>query len=205
MNINHFFPQIAETLCKGTAPIAPFLAEEVFRCGGKFFLPSADKRRGGPKSVFQDGWLRPLPSFDAEFADISQLRHLKARVNQALELKREDGTLGSASEALVLVRLPSGSESLSPIARQGLLFSLCPHTLINDVLLSLLPDPELLGNFFRVSKFSVEEKKPAEGGQEEIFVSKTGLGKCPRCWNWAVTEGTEGGVCPRCAAALSTR
>ena len=128
MNINHFFPQIAETLCKGTAPIAPFLAEEVFRCGGKFFLPSADERRGGPKSVFQDGWLRPLPSFDAEFADISQLRHLKARVNQALELKREDGTLGSASEALVLVRLPSGSESLSPIARQGLLFSLYVRT-----------------------------------------------------------------------------
>jgi len=73
--------------------------------------------------VFQDGWLRPLPSFDVEFAEISQLRHLKARVNQALELKREDGTLGSASEAL-LVRLPSGSECLPPIARQGLFVSL---------------------------------------------------------------------------------
>ena len=74
--------------------------------------------------------------------------------------------------------------------------------------LLLLPDPALLSTFFRVSPFSVE-KKPARDDQEEIIVSKSGQGKCPRCWNWAVPPhhhtGGDEGVCPRCAAALSSR
>jgi len=153
--------------------------------------------------VFQDGWLRPLPSFDAEFADISQLRHLKARVNQALELKREDGTLGSASEALVLVRVPSGSECLSPIARQGLLLSL----FVSFHLSSALADEWMCVNVTRsrATEQLLSCLEVLRGGEE---TGRRGPGRdlCFQDWPWQVPAllelGCNRGNRRRCVPSL---
>lgn len=177
--------RIADALARALAPILCFTAEEVWTelpadrqressVHLATFLPVEDIRRSVPER------------FRSRLADWSRLIAVRNDVLKALEIARQEKTIGGGLEAKVRI------EAAGEIAR----------------LLDRYRD--LLRYLFIVSQVEVVDLgagADADGGSTALTVSverATGS-KCSRCWNYSERVGEDAeysSVCERCSAAL---
>jgi isoleucyl-tRNA synthetase len=171
--------QIFHTLVRILAPIITFTADEAwcFATAGTEFGPGSVHLQDWPEAPA--GW-----TDDGVESDVAQLLAVRATVNEKLEAVRQAGTIGKSLDAAVAI---TGSP--------------------DDPVFQLLEKhrdrlPELL-------IVSLVDLAPAAGATLAVAArpaQELGLVRCPRCWRWvpALQPTGRGGLCPRCAGALTT-
>jgi isoleucyl-tRNA synthetase len=161
---------IADGLTRLVAPILCLTADEIWRA-----LPG-DRDLSVHLVEFPavpDEWIDA-----AVDADYARLLEIRALVNQALEVARQQKDIGSALGAHVDVAA-AGADA--------------------DLLLRHRGD---LPMFFITSSVGVTR---TDGGDVAVRVSRAAGEKCPRCWRFVTDIATEGelsGVCGRCVDAM---
>ena len=162
------------------APVLAFTCEETWS-----FMDDAWKKDAAGK-VIESVHLCDWPSLEVRLCDeetaaitarFEAVLEVRKVVTVALEEARNDGLVNKSQEAIVAVKVPAGQlGALQETAR------------------------EALEELFIVNELTFEL-----GGEIEAAISKTGLEKCPRCWNYrtlgANTDYPE--VCERCASVLT--
>ena len=161
--------RVLSALVRAAAPILSFTAEEAWS-----HLPHGPKAE--EDSVFLSDFPSPPNTWHDDELDGRWERLLSVRrdVQKALEEARqgEDG-IGSSQEAVVTVRA-AGS------------------------LRELLEDYEdRLAELFIVSEAVVEDGEPAGDQRLSVGVKPSTAEKCPRCWNFWVTDEDDE-ICNRC-------
>jgi len=160
------------------APVLAFTCEEVWN-----FLPEVWKTNEG-ESVHLCDW--PVLELDlgdeaiaAELAKFDQVLAVREVVTKALEDARGEETIGKSQEAIVTVKAQA---EVLEVLRQ------CEAATLEEL--------------FIVGAVKLEESDE----DIEVFVEKTRLEKCPRCWNYRELgeDGDYPEVCERCAKALRT-
>ncbi|KNC54989.1 isoleucyl-tRNA synthetase [Thecamonas trahens ATCC 50062] len=163
-----------DVVTRAAAPIAPFLAEEVW---GHMPL---DTRRDDHFSLFQSGYAETGPLRDpASDALRDALLDLRGEANKALEGLRQAKAIGGSLEAQVVVAADVLPESLA-----AWLATLSPGD---------------LANVFGVSSAQLESSA-ATGGATVLAAPASGS-KCDRCWK-VTPDVSGGGLCGRCAAVV---
>jgi isoleucyl-tRNA synthetase len=97
-------------------------------------------------------------------------------VNAALEIKRQDKTIGTSLGARVRVRAGGPTAALLESVRDD------------------------LAMLFIVSEVELDASAQADA-EIEVIVEKAEGDKCPRCWRIVRTTSPETGLCDRCTAA----
>ncbi|MGI6553247.1 MAG: isoleucine--tRNA ligase [Bacillota bacterium] len=172
--------QVIHVLVRLLTPILAFTSEEIWR-----YLP---KNPGSPVSVQLTDWPRVNPLYldTALESKWKQLLKVRDEVAKALELARQEKTIGNSLEAAV--RIYPDKEWFD----------------------FLEPLEEDLSTLFIVSQASVHATSHQLA--EKVFVSEEIPGlqiqvepapgeKCERCWNYSITVGQEAdhpSLCSRC-------
>ena len=164
---------MADGLARLLAPILPVTTEEMWRHLPGTREPSvhlAEFPRSADLQVWRD---------DALVRRWERVIEVRNMVNSALEVKRQDKTIGTSLGASVKVK--AGGET----AR----------------LLDSLRDD--LAMLFIVSHADLDTGGDPGGGVE-VAVEKAQGDKCPRCWRVVPSTAPDTGLCERCTAALRT-
>jgi len=136
------------------------------------------------------------------------LRDVRSTVLKALELLRQKGTVKHSLEAKVTLIMNSSTEPMTLVKE-----------LLSDIQKSGQPQEQFLKEFFIVSACDVvdtdeydEDDSEIEDDEEVYFEDeKSGLQvkashapgiKCPRCWQWEVTDHHHG-LCARCQKVVA--
>lgn len=182
---------LLDTLTRLTAPIFSFTAEQLSDYYQKDKTASIHLQRFADFSMHED-----LELATKSLAYWDMLLALRATVLKAIELQREQGLIKHSLEAEVTLHIPSSYEQ---------------HELFTNFL-DLLADTketpeEFFKEFFIVSgvKF-ITEQQPGKVEQTTCLVVEVSHApgtKCPRCWNWEVTDN-QYGLDKRCAEIVST-
>lgn len=171
--------EILITLVKLFAPVLTFTAEEVWQ-----YLPEEGKEE---ISIF----LTTLPEVKQEYlnseleARWDRILELKKDVAKALEIARQEKTIGQSLEAAVEVYLKE-----------------------EDYQFFVQYTPVLKDVFITSQVILVAGEAPAASHQGELaaVVVKSASGeKCPRCWSYSESIGQDvehPTLCPRCAGAV---
>ncbi len=170
------FFQMLHVLCGLLAPIASFLAEEVYAS-----IPGAKKE----ESVFLTAFPEPKalwrrPDLQSQFTALMALR---SQVTKVLEDLRQKKLIGSSLEAHVTLTL---SPHLTKLVEE-LGVSLREFLIVSKVTLQ----PQALDQGSEDFKVAAD-KAPGE--------------KCERCWHFDERTGAQSmfpGLCPKCVEALS--
>ncbi len=168
---------VLRALVRAMAPILSFTCEEAWE--------HCPKAEGDEESVFLQDF--PVEALSWKDDALDQRWERLLLVRQDVQRELEKARKGSKEERLI----GSSQEAQLVVRAQG-------------SVLELLRDyEEALATLFIVSEVNVEEGAPTE---EEALVATTvkvaSGGKCPRCWNYWVEEGSSSEVCPRCEAVL---
>ncbi len=176
--------RIAEALVRLVAPIMSFTADEIWS-----FLPAVSGRAESvhlahfPRAEDITGAVADPASADMVWKDFQALMKVRDTALKALELARQEKTIGSALEAVVTVSAPDELVPLLQRYRNDLRFLL----IVSGV-----------------------EVKPGSGGNGStplhVLVEKAPGQKCERCWNYSTRVGENERyptVCERCTAALA--
>jgi isoleucyl-tRNA synthetase len=176
--------RIAEALVRLVAPIMSFTADEIWS-----FLPPVSGRAESvhlahfPRAEDITGPVADPASADMIWKDFQTLMKVRDAALKALELARQEKTIGSALEAVVTVSAPDELVPLLQRYRNDLRFLL----IVSGV-----------------------EVKPGSGGNGNtplhVLVEKAPGQKCERCWNYSTRVGENERyptVCERCSAALA--
>jgi len=176
--------RIAEALVRLVAPIMSFTADEIWS-----FLPPVSGRAESvhlahfPRAEDITGVVADPAGADAIWKDFQTLMKVRDAALKALELARQEKTIGSALEAVVTVSAP---DELVPLLQRYR----------NDLRFLLI--------------VSGTEVKPGPGGNGStplhVLVEKAPGQKCERCWNYSTRVGENERyptVCERCNAALA--
>ncbi len=166
---------ITVALTKLLAPVLAFTSEEVWEYlsnNGSVHLSLMPEPQ--PNHINQD-----------IASDFNKLWNVRDEVLRELEVKRQDGSIGSSLEAAVI--LQTDNEELKKLVNKYL---------------------EDLPACFIVSQVEISQEKNDDFScaQElkslNIYVKKAVGGKCARCWNYS--EKVEGNIdlCPRCISVL---
>ncbi|MBN2483289.1 MAG: isoleucine--tRNA ligase [Candidatus Omnitrophica bacterium] len=162
---------IVEELIKLSAPILSFTAEEAFA--------SLSGTTIAERSVFLEEIDRDLFSKNGDAARLveswEKIKGLREEVLKEIEVKREQGVVGSSLEAEVSLTFPEEEYAFFS-GYQAIFMEVCI-----------------------VSKVNVS------CGRRQIEVTKSNTLKCPRCWNFRDDVGQDQAypeVCVRCAEAL---
>lgn len=175
---------ILNILVKIMAPVLVFTSEEVWR---HVNLPEKEE------SVHMSDW--PDLTGDAKNwkdpelnAKWEKLLVIRDSVMKFLELKREEGMIGSSLEAAI--ELYSEDDGMKKFLKEN---------------------SGLFPSLFKVSKAEIAQE--ADPGMEDVQnfplkvgVRKAGGEKCPRCWNYSETVGkneTYADLCERCSGVMS--
>jgi isoleucyl-tRNA synthetase len=164
---------MADGLARLLAPILPVTAEEMWK-----HLPG--KREASvhmaefPATASLQQWRD-----DALVARWEQLIDIRNTVNAALELKRQDKTIGTSLGAQVHVRADGQKAALLESVRDD------------------------LAMLFIVSQVQLDLERSADGGID-VTVEKAEGDKCPRCWRIVPSTAPETGLCDRCTTATQT-
>ena len=170
--------RIAHDLCRLLAPMASFTAEEAWQ-----HLPAR-----ATASVFLAGLPDAEPaladdSLEEEFAHLASWRRV---INEAMEAKRVAKELGKASEADVVLRLPSDGSGLD---------------------LEVVEKYEKqLADLFLCASVVVEKRAAGETGAAQAVVQKSAHQPCERCWRALPDVGQDAAhptLCARCVRAVS--
>ncbi len=167
-----------ERLTTWLAPILPFTMEEVW----------LEVYPGDESSVHLQDFPEPRPGWrdDALAAKWTRIRAVRRAVTGALEIQRQDKTIGSSLEAAPIVHVDEDTAALL----QDMPFDdIC---ITSAITVSTSPAPP--------EAFRAE----GEAGVAVVFAHAEG-GKCQRCWKILPDVGHHGhdGVCGRCDSALS--
>ena len=176
--------RIAEALVRLVAPIMSFTADEIWS-----FLPAIAGREESvhlahfPKADDITGSVNDPASGQAVWKDFETLMKVRDAALKALEVARQEKTIGSALEATVTISAPSELVPLLQRYRSDLRFLL----IVSGV-----------------------EVKPSSGGNGNtplhVLIEKAPGQKCDRCWNYSTHVGENERyptVCERCSAALA--
>lgn len=163
---------MADGLARLLAPILPVTAEEMWTHLPGDREPSVHLAEF-PAAADLQHWRD-----DALVARWGQLIGVRDTVNAALEVKRQDKTIGTSLGARVSVRAGGHKAALLDFVRDDL--------------------PML----FIVSE--VELDTALDGDRIEVTVEKAQGEKCPRCWRIVRTTMPGTGLCDRCAAATQS-
>ncbi|MBD3426202.1 MAG: isoleucine--tRNA ligase [Candidatus Omnitrophica bacterium] len=177
---------LLHTLVRIVAPILSFTAEEVW---------SHLQLKGKAESVHMSYWPdieKEMPGWEDKQLDAKWEQKLRIRdhIMKSLEVKREQGLIGSSLEAKVTLYSKDGREQ------------------------SLLEEEQhLLSGLFKVSQTRVSEKD--EEGMEDVpgtdlrvKVERASGQKCQRCWNYSENVGKNKehpDLCQRCYNVISER
>ncbi|HJR59405.1 MAG TPA: isoleucine--tRNA ligase [Vicinamibacterales bacterium] len=161
---------MADGLARLLAPLLPVTSDELWR-----HLPG--RREASvhlaefPRAADLEGWRD-----DALVARWTQLIGVRDVVNAALEVKRQDKTIGTSLGARVTVRAGGATAALLESARDELAMLF----IVSQATLDASGDP---------------------GGPVEVTVEKAEGDKCPRCWRIVPATAPATGLCDRCMAA----
>lgn len=180
---------LLDTLTRLIAPVLSFTAEQLSDYYQK------DKK----ESIHLQGFAEFTMHADLELATKSlayweMLLAIRATVLKAIELQREQGLIKHSLEAAVTLHMPRTYEQ---------------HELFEnflDFLKYSKQDPEeFFKEFFIVSSVKfVAEQQPGKVEQNSCLVVEVTHApgtKCPRCWNWGITDN-QYGLDTRCAAIV---
>ena len=175
--------EILSAMVRLIAPILAFTSNEIW-------LAMKHDKSMNPAHVMLNNMPKPNPAWcfsEAEAARFELLIALRDDVNKALELARNEKTIGKPLDADVTLFV---SEQAAP----------------NFAKISDMP----LAADFIVSKVTVENAE-GSGMDGETFkgvrikIEPSAAPKCPRCWTHSEHIGQDSEypeLCPRCAAAL---
>ena len=165
---------IADGLARLLAPILPVTAEEMWKHLPGTREPSVHLAEFPAVAALQQ-WRD-----DALVSRWQQLIDVRDTVNAALELKRQDKTIGTSLGARTIIR--AGAEK-------------------GALLESVRSDLPML---FIVSEVELDTTAGAEAGVH-VTVEKAQGEKCPRCWRVVRTTAPDTGLCDRCTAATQQK
>ena len=163
---------MADGLARLLAPILPVTSEEMWTHlpGNREpsvhmaeFPPAADLERWRDRMLVER-W--------------EQLIDLRNTVNAALELKRQDKTIGTSLGARVRLRAGGPAAALLESVRDD------------------------LAMLFIVSEVEFDTKASTDG-EIEVMVERAEGDKCPRCWRIVRATAPDTGLCDRCTAATA--
>ena len=176
--------EILKTLVAMVSPVLSFTAEEVWK-----YMP---KEEGMPESVMLQDWPQGHPEhFNQELADKwNQLLDLRTSVQKALELARQDKTIGHPLDASVTVYAEGAAfDALNALGEEGL------------AKLVIVSEAHIVNG-----AAPAEAVKDEETGVATVVVASN-LEKCERCWIHRDTVGQDSEhptLCDRCADVVKT-
>jgi isoleucyl-tRNA synthetase len=175
--------RIAEALVRLVAPIMSFTADEIWQ-----YLPKMTERPESvhlgyfPKSAQITGPMAEPAKTTALWKDFETLMSVRDAALKALEIARQEKTIGSALEAVVTITAPN--ELVSLLERYQ-----------NDLRFLLI-----------VSGVKIKAGAAGNGSTPlHVSIEKAPGQKCERCWNYSTHVGANERyptVCERCLAAL---
>jgi isoleucyl-tRNA synthetase len=176
--------RIAEALVRLVAPVMSFTADEIWS-----FLPAVAGRQESvhlahfPRREDVTGPVGDPAGAESVWKDFETLMKVRDAALKALEVARQEKTIGSALEAAVTVTAP---EELVPLLQRYR----------NDLRFLLI-----------VSGVEVKSSSGGNGSAPlHVLVEKAPGQKCDRCWNYSTHVGENERyptVCERCTAALN--
>lgn len=174
LQVQNVIYQAVNTLNRLLTPILPFTMDEVY-----INIPGYEK-----ESVQLEDYPTPSHQYDEsllkEYALISKLR---SEVLKVLETKRQEGVIGSAQEASVMLNIKDEAtkEAFNKFSK------------VEQERLFIVSKVEL-----------VDEKLPNDMELSSIDVKENNGHKCERCWNYVdhVTEVDGVHLCDRCLNAI---
>ncbi len=174
LQVQNVIYQAVNTLNRLLTPILPFTMDEVY-----INIPGHKK-----ESVQLEDYPAPSHEYDEsllkEYALISKLR---SEVLKVLETKRQEGVIGSAQEASVMLNIKDEAtkEAFNKFSK------------VEQERLFIVSKVEL-----------VDEKLPNDMELSSIDVKENNGHKCERCWNYVdhVTEVDGVHLCDRCLNAI---
>ena len=174
LQVQNVIYQAVNTLNRLLTPILPFTMDEVY-----INIPGHEK-----ESVQLEDYPTPSHEYDEsllkEYALISKLR---SEVLKVLETKRQEGVIGSAQEASVMLNIKDEAtkEAFNKFSK------------VEQERLFIVSKVEL-----------VDEKLPNDMELSSIDVKENNGHKCERCWNYVdhVTEVDGVHLCDRCLDAI---
>ncbi|HWF02052.1 MAG TPA: isoleucine--tRNA ligase [Candidatus Angelobacter sp.] len=176
--------RIGEALVRLAAPIMSFTTDEVWGS-----LPKVSNRTESvhlayfPKAEDITGPVADQAKANTLWKDFETLMHVRDLALKALEIARQEKTIGSALEAVVIVTAPDELVPMLERYRDDLRFLLIVS--------------------------GVEVKKSSDGNGNaalHVQVEKAPGQKCERCWNYSTHVGENERyptVCERCSKALA--
>ncbi len=197
---------ILDTLTRLMAPILSFTAEQLSDCY------QVDKVGSIHLTIF------PLVDSLVIKSDIKEeqwevLRKFRSVVLKAIELLRKEGSIKHSLEAKVTVAMNTAHETAQVL-----------HGLLMDVEKNGQAKEKFLKEYFIVSECCVEIFEQNDTEEDEIIVDEDGVEyfadslmpdsgmivkaghadgtKCPRCWQWEITDH-EHGLCARCQSVVA--
>ena len=160
---------IADGLARWLAPILPVTADELWR-----HLPGS---RDGSVHLAEFPSFKPFLDEDL-LARWERLLRVREAVNAALEVKRQDKTIGNSLAAKVTLYAGGPDGELLERHRHDL--------------------PML----FIVSEVELETGQPGDRQDLRVEVSRAQGARCERCWRYVPVRSGEG-LCERCQGALA--
>ena len=176
--------EILKTLVAMVSPVLSFTAEEVWK-----YMPKED---GMPESVMLQDWPQGHPEhFNQELADKwNQLLDLRTSVQKALELARQNKTIGHPLDASVTVYAEGAAfDALNALGEDGL------------AKLVIVSEAHIVNG-----AAPAEAVKDEETGVATV-VAPSELEKCERCWIHRDTVGQDSEhptLCHRCAEVVKS-
>jgi len=186
---------IVENLARAIAPVLSHMAEDIWQ-----HIPYPVPQ----KSVFASGWIPPTNLWkDVTLAEQwSQLREIRAEVNQVLEQARNEKLIGASLEAKVLLYVPD-SELHKQLSDMNPTNSVGEGTHVDELrYLFLTSQVELLDcpDAAKNAPYYTETESVTVG------IVKAEGKKCERCWNYSTDVGQfedHPTICERCYEALA--
>ena len=163
---------ITRSMLQWMAPFLSFTAEEAWQI---FAHRTADQT-----TIFTSEYqaIQTSDTGDALIQKWTEIRRIRQDVTKAIELKRENGELGSSLQAEIVIQAPSFEASLLKTIQDDLKFVMI------------------------TSSAQVEE---IDGVPLQVFVRTSSHAKCIRCWHYAPTVGSNPQhpeLCQRCEMNL---
>ncbi|KAG7839662.1 hypothetical protein KL942_003273 [Ogataea angusta] len=175
------FVEVLKVLTSVLAPIMPIMTQEAWN-------HSPELVTGGLRSPFVRGWYEVPqhylnPELEAEMDQLLRLNHqIKTAIDKAL---RGTDTMKMASETEIYV-------DVAPETALGALVSKYESQMTEYLMVS---------RFHLNTESSKDVLLETKDGDVSIAVARTDLGKCPRCWRYAVEGSAE--LCHRCAQVVA--
>ncbi|HEY9687285.1 MAG TPA: isoleucine--tRNA ligase [Coleofasciculaceae cyanobacterium] len=187
--------EILSTVLPVLVPVTPHLAEDIW-----LSLPEHQRMQVNgavPPSAVMLPWPQVKPDYlNPELVhDFETLLAVKEAVNQALEVPRSEGHIGSSLEARVQV-MPQEAATQQSLQKPGPAELAVLFITSGVELVATPPDPDS-------SKWHTE----AAGGGAVVYAAQATGSKCTRCWRFEPTVGQmpdHPEICARCAEALQS-